>query len=223
MLQSRSGNKPCEASFCFIRNCPVMHPGRLFWPVAAVLGGLVAWGIIAYVYQVQRGLSVTGLDQRVSWGFYILNFVFFIGITYGGALTSAILRLTGAPWRAPLTRMAEATAVVALVVGALFPIIDLGRPDRMFNLLRYGQVGSPVVWDVVAISTYLMASFVFLYLPLIPDIAICRDQLGSVGGGLRRWLYRVLSLGWQGTPRQRHLLERGMLVMAILIIPLAVS
>ncbi|HLB11889.1 MAG TPA: polysulfide reductase, partial [Dehalococcoidia bacterium] len=62
-----------------------MHPGRLFWPVAAVLGGLVAWGIIAYVYQVQRGLSVTGLDQRVSWGFYILNCVFFIGISYGGA------------------------------------------------------------------------------------------------------------------------------------------
>jgi Ni/Fe-hydrogenase subunit HybB-like protein len=119
--------------------------------------------------------------------------------------------------------LAEATAVVALLVGAVYPIIDLGRPDRIGNLIRYGQVGSPVVWDVVAISTYLVASLVFLYLPLLPDLAICRDELGTRRGRVRGWLYRVFALGWQGTDRQERALGRSVAIMAVLIIPLAVS
>jgi Ni/Fe-hydrogenase subunit HybB-like protein len=76
--------------------------GWRYWGIAAGLAALVAAGVYAYVYQVQRGLWVTGLNQKVSWGFYILNCVFFIGISYGGAMTSAILRLTYARWRAPI-------------------------------------------------------------------------------------------------------------------------
>jgi molybdopterin-containing oxidoreductase family membrane subunit len=155
---------------------PMVGAGKTWWLIAAALGAIVLWGAVAYAYQVIEGLGVTGLSQRVTWGFYIANLVFFIGISYGGALTSAILRLTGAPWRAPLTRMAEATAVAALLVGAAFPLIDLGRPDRFLNVILHGQVGSPVVWDVVAISTYLAASLIFLLLPLIPDAAACRDS-----------------------------------------------
>mgnify|MGYP001792696238 CR=1 FL=1 len=140
---------------------PIGRGGVRYWTLVVVFAALVLAGVYAWIYQVQRGLSVTGLNQKVSWGFYIVNCVFFIGISYGGAMTSAILRLTNAKWRAPLTRLAEATAVVALLVGAVYPLVDLGRPDRFFMLLRYAQVGSPVVWDVVAISTYLVASLVF--------------------------------------------------------------
>src|SRR3990170_4912541 len=179
---------------------PIGRGDRNFWIAVVVLSALVAAGVFAWIYQLSNGLWVTGLNQKVSWGFYIINCVFFIGISYGGAITSAILRLTNAPWRAPLSRMAETMAVVALMVGGLFPIIDLGRPDRMYNLLLHGQVGSPVVWDVVAITTYMAAGLVFLYLPLVPDIAICRDQLGPVAGGLRRALYERLGPGGQGTP-----------------------
>jgi molybdopterin-containing oxidoreductase family membrane subunit len=149
--------------------------------------------------------------------------VFFIGVSYGGAVTSAILRLTNAPWRAPMVRLAEATALVTLLIGSLFPIIDLGRPDRMMNLLVHGQVGSPVVWDVVAINTYMVATVIFLFLPLIPDMAFCRDHLGPAAGRLRNLLYDRLSLGWRGTPREKNILERNMTVVAVVIIPLAVS
>ena len=199
---------------------PIGRGDRKFWIAVVVLGALVAAGIYAWVYQIQRGLWVTGLNQKVSWGFYIINCVFFIGMSYGGAMTSAILRLTNAKWRAPLTRLAEATAVAALLVGALYPIIDMGRPDRFVNILLYAQVGSPVVWDVVAISTYLVASLVFLYLPLIPDLATTRDSLRM--SRLQR-IYRILALGWRGTPGQERSLARGIGVMAVLIIPLAVS
>ena len=201
---------------------PILSAGRYFWPLTVAFSVLVLLGVAAYLYQLRYGLGVTGLNNRVSWGFYISDMVFFIGLSYGGAMTSAILRLTNAPWRAPLVRMAEAMALVTLVVGALFPIIDLGRPDRMINLLLHGQVGSPVLWDVVAINTYLAATVVFLFLPLIPDLATCRDHLPLVGR-IQREIYVRFSLGWQGTARQRHLLEQNMTILAVLIIPLAVS
>ena len=199
---------------------PIGKGDRKFWIAVAVLGSMVAAGIYAWIYQIQRGLWVTGLNQKVSWGFYIINCVFFIGMSYGGAMTSAILRLTNAKWRAPLTRLAEATAVAALLVGAVYPIIDMGRPDRFLNILMYAQVGSPVVWDVVAISTYMLASLVFLYLPLIPDLATTRDSLRM--SRLQR-VYQFLALGWKGTPGQEASLQRGIGIMAVLIIPLAVS
>lgn len=201
----------------------VNRAGLIWWSIFLGLSALMAVGLVAYGYQLREGLNVTGLNQRVTWGFYISNLVFFIGISYGGAITSAILRLTNAPWRAPLVRLAEAMAVSALLVGAVFPIIDLGRPDHMYHLFIHGQVGSPVLWDVVAISTYLAASLVFIYLPLIPDIAICRDRLSRTAGFIRRTVYRVLALGWQGTDKQKRVLNQGMTILAILIIPLAVS
>lgn len=199
---------------------PIGRGDRQFWIAVVVLGALVAAGIYAWIYQIQRGLWVTGLNQKVSWGFYIINAVFFIGMSYGGAMTSAILRLTNAKWRAPLTRLAEATAVAALLVGAIYPIIDMGRPDRFVNILFFAQAGSPVVWDVVAISTYLVASLVFLYLPLIPDLASTRDSLRN---SRLAPVYRLLALGWRGSERQERSLARGIGIMAILIIPLAVS
>ncbi len=201
---------------------PIVAPGALFWPLAIVFSMIILAGGVAFLQQLQSGLGVTGLNQQVSWGFYITDMVFFIGVSYGGAVTSAILRLTNAPWRAPLARMAEAMALVTLMIGALFPIIDLGRPDRMGNLLLHGQVGSPVLWDVVAINMYMAATMIFLMLPLIPDIAFCRDHLGPAAGRLRRLLYDRLSLGWQGTEQQRHILERNMTIVAVVIIPLAV-
>ncbi len=202
---------------------PIIRPGQFFWVVAAGLSTLVLLAVVAYLQQLKEGLGVTGLNQRVSWGFYIGDMVFFIGISYGGAMTSAILRLTNAPWRAPLSRIAETMAVASVMVGAVFPIIDMGRPERMIYLFRYGQVGSPVLWDVVAVNTYLIAGAIFLYLPLIPDIAACRDRLGPSAGKARELLYRYLALGWRGTPAQKHVLEWGTTVVAIVIIPLAVS
>jgi len=202
---------------------PILRPGQYFWVIAAALSLIVFAALVAYLQQLRSGLGVTGLSQRVSWGFYIGDMVFFIGISYGGAMTSAILRLTNAPWRAPLSRLAETMAVTSVLVGAVFPLIDMGRPERMIYLFRYGQVGSPVLWDVIAVTTYLVAGVIFLYLPLIPDIAECRDRLGPSAGKARELLYRWLSLGWQGTPAQKHILEWGTTVVAIVIIPLAVS
>ena len=197
---------------------PIEQTGRGFYWALALLSLAILWGGIAYAVQLNEGLGVTGLHQPVSWGFYVTNFVFFIGISHAGTLISAILRLSRAEWRRPITRMAEVITVMVLFIGAGQILVDLGRPDRVMNVIRHGRYQSPLLWDATSISAYLTASLVYLYLPMIPDIAILRDRLGK-----RKLLYTVLALGWRGTERQQKVLNRAIAVMAILVIPIAVS
>src|SRR3990170_1870726 len=158
---------------------PVTKTSRAYYLWVAFLLMVIAWGVYAYSRQLRDGLIVTGMRDRISWGLYITTFVFFIGISHAGTLISAILRVSQARWRTPITRMAEFITVVALVCGALFVIIDLGRPDRVLNVVVYGRWQSPIIWDVLAITTYLTASLMYLFLPMIPDLALFRDRLGG--------------------------------------------
>lgn len=202
---------------------PLTHTGKGYYLMVGALVLVVLWGLYAYSTQLRDGLIVTGMRDRIQWGFYIILFVFFIGISHAGTLISAILRVVKAEWRLPVTRMAEFITVVALSVGGLMPIIDLGRPDRIPNLVLFGRWQSPVLWDVLSITTYLTGSIIYLYLPLIPDFAICRDRLGSEASAWKRGFYTAASLGWQGTPLQKKYLSIAMGIMMVLIIPIAVS
>jgi molybdopterin-containing oxidoreductase family membrane subunit len=195
--------------------------GLWWWVTALALAACVGFGVYSYAYQVRVGHSATGTNHTIFWGIYIANFVFFIGISYGGAIISAILRLMGAKWRAPITRIAEGTAVVTLAVGAISVIVDVARPDRLLNLVIYAQPGSPITWDWIAINTYLVGTLIFFYLPLIPDLGKYRETLPA--GSLRARIYGAIALRWQGTPAQERWLLRAMAIMAVLIIPLAVS
>src|SRR4030095_7939423 len=114
---------------------------------------------------------------------------------------SAILRVTGAEWRRPVTRCAEAITVFALMIGAMFPIVHLGRPWLFSWLPPYPtergvcpNYRSPRLWDFFAINAYLMGSIIYLYLPLIPDLALLRDK----SSGLKQRFYGAFSLGWRG-------------------------
>lgn len=197
---------------------PIIERGRRTYILGIILAAIFIWTMYMYSTQLYRGLGVTGLNNRISWGFYIVNFVFFIGISHAGTLISAILRLSKAEWRRPITRMAEVTTAIVLAIGGLHPILDLGRPDNLLNIFFYGRLQSPLLWDVTAITCYFTASTVYLYLPMIPDIARLRDM-----GGRPHWLYKFLSWGWTGTERQKYILERALTIMMVLVIPIAVS
>jgi len=197
---------------------PLVHTGRFFYPVVVILLLIIAFGGEAYTHQLTHGLGVTGLNEPVFWGLYISNTVFFIAISYGGTLTSAILRLLNVEWRKPITRAAETITVCALIVGSLNIIVDMGRPDRIPLLILRGRFQSPILWDFYAIGLYLLCSVIYLYLPLIPDLAALRDSLPK-----RRRLYAILSLGWTGSEKQKRRLERAIDVMALLMIPIAIS
>jgi len=222
MVAAASGMTPRQA----IQDAafrPMERPGRWFWPIAGTLALVIALAFAAYVYQVLEGLWVAGYSDTAFYGIYEANLVAFIGVSYGGALVSAVLRLTHAQWRTPITRIAEAMALVSLVVGGAFAIIHLGRPERIWRLLIDPQASSPIVWDLAAISTYLVATLIFLYLPLIPDLAATRDRLAATTPRVVHAFYRLVALGWIGNAEQRRLLHRSVGAIAILIIPLAVS
>ena len=201
---------------------PLRNSGIGFCILFVVLAALVAWGTFAYIYQLVDGLGVTGLGRPVYWGIYLTNFVFFIGISHAGTLISAILRVTQANWRRSITRIAEAVTVFALCVGGLQILIDLGRPDRILNMVFFGRYQSPFLWDLTCIGIYFLSSITYLYLPMIPDFARMRDKLTDVAGW-RKWLYRFAALGWKGTHEQHRRLEIAIAMMAIAIIPIAVS
>lgn len=202
---------------------PLTQTSQGYYAFVLFLLAVVAWGGYAYLVQLRYGLLATGMRDVVMWGLYLVNFVFFIGISHAGTLISAILRVTHAGWRTPVTRMAELITVVAISVGALFPVIDLGRPDRVLNIIFYGRFQSPIIWDIVSILSYLTGSLVYLYLPMIPDFASMRDRLGRGASSLKRKIYTFLAVGWKGAPEQRHRLEKAINIMAITIIPVAVS
>ena len=125
-------------------------------------------GMYAYYRQLTKGLIVTNMGDYVSWGIYISNFVFFVAISLVGSLITAVLRLTNVKWSTPLTRIAEIIAVSAIIFASIIIIVDMGRPERFYNLFIYGRLQSPIMWDVIVIGTYFFISLLLLYFPFFP-------------------------------------------------------
>jgi len=193
-----------------------------FWIAIGVLSALVLLANVAWAIQLKVGVGVAGYTNRSFWAIYEANVVTFIGFSYGGAVVSAILLLTGANWRGPLVRMAEGMALVTVVIGTAYIFPHLGRPERVLNMITHSNLRSPIFWDMIAIATYGFATVIFFLLPLIPDVAILNGTNSSELSKGKRWFYDILSKGWVGSLKQRETLHKALLAMAILIIPLAV-
>jgi molybdopterin-containing oxidoreductase family membrane subunit len=201
-------------------------PSRRWYLLVFLLGAVVAWGLFAFSWQLTHGMYVTGKNRPVMWGFYITGFVFWVGISHSGTMVSSILRLTHADWRRPIVRAAEVMTVFAIAVAGLFPLIHLGRNWTFFYMIPYpNQRGlwpnfrSALLWDVTAITTYIIGSSLFLYLGMLPDLAILRDR----SSGWRRQLYGVLAMGWRGSAREWAVYHQASTLMAALLIVVMVS
>jgi molybdopterin-containing oxidoreductase family membrane subunit len=181
---------------------------------------------VTLAWQTYEGLGVAGYSHPIFWGVYIVTFVFWVGIAHAGTLISAILYLFRSKWRNAINRSAEAMTVFAVMTAGLFPLIHMGRIWKFYFLLPYpNQRGlwvnfkSPLLWDVFAVGTYATISIVFLYVGLIPDLAIARDR----STGWRKVLYTILALGWQGTSKQWKSHNRTVLHLSGLATPLVLS
>lgn len=179
-------------------------------------------GAVAYYRQLDKGLVVTHMRDYASWGIYISNFVFFVAISLVGSLITAVLRLLNARWSTPLTRISEIIAVSAVAFAAIIIVVDMGRPDRIYNLFIHGRLQSPIIWDVVVITTYFFLSLLLLYFPLLPDLKILLEHEAQTGGRLHR-LYRFLGSFWKGTGKQVQISDRAVILLCITIIPVAFS
>jgi len=177
-------------------------------------------GVYCYTNQLRQGLAITGMRDYVFWGIYISNFVFFVAISLVGSLVTAVLYLMNVPWRAPLTRISEVIAVAAIVFAGLIIIVDMGRPDRILNMFIHGRIQSPIVWDVLVVTTYMTLSILLLYFPLLHGIAFCRDNLKGIPKW-QKWMYKILSLGWKYKTEQYNVVKKAITILSVMIIPVA--
>jgi Ni/Fe-hydrogenase subunit HybB-like protein len=205
---------------------PMFQTGWKFWLLVGILSTLVVWGLFAWSYLIFWGMGTAGINRPVYWGLFIATFVFWVGISHAGTMISAVLRLLGADWRRPITRGAEAMTAFALMMAGLFPLVHLGRVWKFYWMLPYPNnrfmwpnFQSPLMWDMVAIFTYLIGSSLYLYLALIPDMAMARDHTGK----WRYKLYRLLALGWRGTEAEWYKLHRALRIFSVAIIPIFLS
>jgi len=176
--------------------------------------------LYAYTIQLRKGLGVTGLRDVTSWGMYIANFVFFVATSLVGMLISSVLGLAGTKWIKPIARIAEIIAVAFAAVAGLVIISDMGRPDRLPYVFRFGRVQSPILWDVTVVTTYFFVSLLLWFLPLIPDLAISKSRLTGRPPFLIK-VYDMLSFKWIHHPKQYEIMKQAMRVLLILIVPLA--
>ena len=190
----------------------------MIWTALLVVFCLV--GVFAYYRQLRYGLIVTSMRDYASWGIYISNFVFFVAISLVGSLITAVLRLSGVHWATPLTRIAEIIAVSAITFAALIIIVDMGRPERFYNLFLYGRLQSPIIWDVTVITTYFFISLLLLYIPLLPDMKIL---LAGKEKTKFYKLYKFMGSFWKGTHLQFRISKRAVNILCIAIVPVAFS
>jgi len=201
-------------------------PSRGYWLTVGLLALGILTGAACWAYQILVGIGVGGQNHPVAWGTYLINFVFWVGIAHSGTLISAILYLFRAGWRNPIARAAETMTVFAVCTAGLFPLIHLGRVWLVYFMLPYPNqrnlwpnFQSPLVFDLIAISTYLTVSSLFWYTGMLPDLAILRDRFT----GTRKKIFRALSLGWTGEHEQWRHYTRTYLFFAALATPLVIS
>ena len=198
-----------------------------FWVVLGILVFLVATCFFyAWGYMIAEGLGVAGVMRPAYWGVFLVNTVFWIGISHAGTFISAILRVFKAEFRRPFTRAAELMTTFGLIQAGASIFMHLGRvwlAYWMFPVPNERQLWpnfhSPLMWDLLAITTYVLGSTMYLFLPLIPDLAMARD----LSTGWRKTFYRILALGFRGTEGEWRHLTTAMNIFAFAIIPVMFS
>ena len=179
-----------------------------------------------WFYQLHYGIGAAGMNQPTVWGTYLASFIFWIGLSHSGTLLSCGLHITNSSWRKAMYRSAEAITLFSLVVAAIMVMVHVGRPWFIHwaapypnQMEMWPNFRSPLLFDGMAITTYLTGSTIFIYMGSIPDFAAVRDRTQ----GWRNTMYSLMSLGWRGTDTEWHRLHWAYTFLAVVIIPLAVS
>jgi len=133
---------------------------KKYYGWVAFLLGLIGIGFLVYLYQLSFGLAITGLSRDVSWGFYIANLTFLVGVAAGGVMVVLPYYLHDYKAFGRITILGEFLAIAAIVMCITFVVVDLGQPMRVFNTLLYPSPGSVLFWDIVVLNGYLFLNLV---------------------------------------------------------------
>ena len=134
--------------------------GRKYWTVVAILAAIVGVGAICYLWQLKVGLKITGMSRDVSWGFYIAQFTYLVGVAAGGVMIALPCYLHNYKKFARIVVLGEFMAIAAIIMCLLFIIVDLGKPMRLFNVLLHPTPNSILFWDMIVLNVYLFLNVV---------------------------------------------------------------
>lgn len=200
-----------------------------WWYAAMTLATLALLAGAWALYQTFAfGLGTWGINNSVAWGWDIINFVWWIGIGHAGTAFTIFLLIFRQKWAGSINRTAEAMTVFAVMCAALFPLLHMGRPWLAFYIFPYPNTRGPLwvnfnsalVWDVIAISTYLLTSIMLWYLGMIPDLATIRDRTKNK---IKKVVYGFFAMGWSGSAHQFNRYESVSRILGGLAAPLVIS
>lgn len=187
---------------------PIHAKTPMWWYAAMLVSlGMFGFGLYCKYITVSTGIGTWGVNNSVAWGWAIINFVWWIGIGHAGTAFSIFLLILRQKWRTAINRAAEAMTVVAVFCASLFPLLHMGRPWLFFYIFPYPNTrgplwvnfNSPLFWDFVAISAYLLISASFWYFGMVPDFATIRDTAKSK---IKKAVYGFFSFGWTGSSKE---------------------
>jgi len=218
-------------------------PPKFWLPAFGVSSAIAGVGTLMIIYLIITGVGVWGLNNPVSWGWAIVNFVWWVGIGHAGTLISAILAIFKQKWRTSINRFAEAMTIFAVICAGTFPGIHVGRvwfawflfPLPNSNVI-WPNFRSPLLWDVFAVGTYFTVSLLFWYMGMIPDLATLRDRavkrinmkaaygpIEIAVGRISAIVYGILALGWRFSFRGWQNYEKAYILLAGIATPLVLS
>ena len=187
---------------------PIHAKTPLWWYAAITISlGMFGFGLYAKYITISTGIGTWGVNNSIAWGWAIINFVWWIGIGHAGTAFSIFLLILRQKWRTAINRAAEAMTVVAVFCASLFPLLHMGRPWLFFYIFPYPNTrgplwvnfNSPLFWDFVAISAYLLISASFWFFGMVPDFATIRDTAKSK---IKKAIYGFFSFGWTGSSKE---------------------
>jgi len=140
--------------------------GRRYWTWLLVLLGVIGLGLVSYLWQFRTGLGITGLSRDVTWGLYIAQFTFLVGVAASAVMV--VLPYYLHDWKAfgKITILGEFLAMSAVSMCMLFVFVDMGQPTRVLNMLLYPTPNSMMFWDFVSLGGYLLLNAVIALVTL---------------------------------------------------------
>lgn len=132
--------------------------------IAMIAAGIIALGGIAlWIFQLTSGMVNTNMRNFDSWGLYIISFMLFVGLSAGGLIISSVPRVFGTKGFGGISKVAIWVSICCTVLAIAFVVVDLGGPLRAWELIAYANMASPLMWDIIVLTTYLIISILYLW------------------------------------------------------------
>lgn len=191
----------------------------VFWILLVVLGALSATGYGPLKSLLQDGHSITDLTNTVHWGVFIASYAFLVGLSAGGIMVAGVVYAYGFTVFRPIARIAEILAIGCLILAGITISIDVGRPERLFNIVRYANFSSPLVWNIAVIAIYMTFAMAMGYFSTRTALV---DAAARFPG--RKWLYLPLTLFYTNdSEKARRRDEKILKAIAVVSIPTAIA